>query len=63
MSFIEILFGMKERVTRKTYIFSGTLLMFIKYSFECAVYYLAIGKFLTPFNFLSPLFSLRYPSP
>ncbi len=63
MNLIKTLFGMKERVTRKTYIFWGTLLMFIKYSFECTLYYLATGKFLTPFNFASPMFTSRYPVP
>ena len=55
------LFGMEERVARKSYIFWGAFLMFIKYSFECILYALAAGKFLTPFDFLSPMVSDRYP--
>ena len=58
---LKTLFGMEERVTRKTYIFWGTFLMFIKYSFESAFYFLAAEKILTPFDFLSPMVRYRYP--
>ncbi len=44
MEIIRTLFGMTEKVTRKTYIFWGTLLMSVKYSFECVLYFLATGK-------------------
>ena len=61
MTTIKLLFGMKDRISRSTYLIWGILLMILKYIGEMACYYFAKGDLLTPFNFLSPLLYLRYP--
>jgi uncharacterized membrane protein YhaH (DUF805 family) len=58
---IEFLFGMKSRVKRQEYLFWGLGLLLVKYLGELALYFAAKEKVLTPFNFLSPLLSARYP--
>jgi uncharacterized membrane protein YhaH (DUF805 family) len=58
---IKFLFGMQERVERKPYVLWGAGLFVLKYLGELALYYAAMGRILTPLNFVSPLLYQRYP--
>lgn len=62
MKTIKFLFGMKERVPRQSYILWGLSLMIAKYLGEMTIYFTAKNQFLTPWNFLSPLLTTRYPA-
>jgi hypothetical protein len=61
MKQLNLLFGLKERVSRKPYILWGVSLMVLKYLGELLLYYLATHEILSPLNFLSPIFNSRYP--
>ncbi len=61
MKKINLLFGLKERVSRSEYLIWGILLMLLKYGGEASFYYLAANKLITPLQFLSPLLFVRYP--
>ncbi len=61
MRTIKLLFGMEERVSRKSYIVWGFSLMLVKYLGEVTLYYLAKGTLLAPLQYLSPMLSTRYP--
>lgn len=53
------LFGFSSRVDRGTYFAAGVSLMILKYLVEAAAAFYALGYWLTPWAFLSPLVSYR----
>lgn len=61
MNHLKLLFGMKERISQKTYLFWGLLLMVVKYLGELGIYFSATGEIFTPIRFLNPLITERYP--
>ena len=58
---IELLFGMKKQVSRKSYIVWGASLMLLKYLGEAIMYLQARGLVLTPQQYLNPFLNERYP--
>lgn len=54
-----LLFGLTARVSRKTYLVAGVLLMALKYGLDALVVYLGTGAFLDPLTFISPLYGPR----
>lgn len=52
-------FGLREPVSRSAYLLSGVGLMAVKYGVEAAVIGLTTARWLTPWAFLSPLYSTR----
>ena len=61
MKTLSFFFQTVGRVNRKTYFLTGVILMLVKYFGEAGFYYLAVQKFLTPLEFLNPIFHQRYP--
>lgn len=61
MKTLQLLFGMKDRVSRKQYMIWGASLMILKYLGELGLYFYVKAEILTPLNFFSPLLANRYP--
>jgi uncharacterized membrane protein YhaH (DUF805 family) len=58
---LQLLFGLRLRVTRKTYVVAGFSLMLTKYALDSGVVFVTTGELYSPLRFLSPVMSLRLP--
>jgi uncharacterized membrane protein YhaH (DUF805 family)/uncharacterized protein YndB with AHSA1/START domain len=61
MKTIRLLFGMQERINRRSYLFWGIALFILKYGGDAFLLYISSGNVLTPLDFLSPLIKFRSP--
>jgi uncharacterized membrane protein YhaH (DUF805 family) len=56
-----LLFGLEQRVDRKSYLVAGVALMGLKYALDAGAIYVATGELLDPLRFISPLWTTRAP--
>ncbi len=60
MGWLQLLFGLKAPVDRKTYLRVGLGLAVLKYAIDFSVVYLTTGKIWTLIAYLSPVLALRH---
>ena len=56
---LRLWFGLSERVDRRTYFLTGVGLMFLKYVVDTAVVWSSTGRWWSPLDYVSPLWSVR----
>lgn len=56
---VRLLFGFRERVSRRAYLTAGVVLMAVKYGTDATVAALVTGRFFTPWDYINPLVFLR----
>ena len=56
---LRLWFGLSERVDRRTYLLTGAGLMLLKYLVDTTVVFSYTGRWWQPFDYVSPLWSVR----
>src|SRR5437899_423775 len=56
---LHLWFGLSQRVDRRTYLLTGCELMFLKYVVDSTVVWSYTGRWWKPFDYVSPLWSVR----
>ena len=59
MRILQLLFGLKSPVDRKTYLIAGFSLAALKYAIDAVLVYLTTGKVWSLLAYLSPVLMLR----
>jgi hypothetical protein len=56
---LRLWFGFSERIDRRTYFLTGVGLMFFKHGVDTTVVWLSTGRWWSPLDYVSPVWSVR----